>query len=378
MNMRGNGMAVASGASRNNKQRRRQRNGRNPGGAGQATRGVTNAKSMTTFGVSSAGPSHQQADAVVVKEELVALVSGSTTFAATQYALQPANATSFPLGYVEAQHWTEWSCDRMEYEFIPTVSQYATQGQIGEVVGGFDYNAANAAPTAMNQIQAMDWAGGGIPAERWCLKLQPRMINRADPKYIRTGTLPSGDDIRLYDGGNFWFCTNGCTNNNQIGKLVVRYYFRVRKPTLLNAAGGGGGSSSIAFFQSTTPESAGATTVAKQLAVATASVNTLAAVNTAGSIVPPAGTYVVTAGVSVTQTAGGYALAVAQLDLLKNGTSVLTGSKPISNNQSGFTACDLEVTAVIVCNGTDAITLVCTDTYTSGDTTNSGRITLST
>jgi hypothetical protein len=181
----------------------------------------------------------RQQEGVIEREELITLVEGTTGFGVLKFPVQPANPTTFPVGSPEAVNWTEWQADMIEVEYIPTVSEFATQGQQGEVALGVDYNAANLSPTAMNQIEAMQFAGGGIPSRGFKLTLQPRFVNKSDPKYIRAGSLPAGDDIRLYDGGNIWFATAGCNNTSQIGKLLVRYRFRVRLPTLLNPDEGG-------------------------------------------------------------------------------------------------------------------------------------------
>jgi hypothetical protein len=170
----------------------------------------------------------------VVKDELITAVNGSVALSATEYPINPGMSTTFPLGSAEAAKWTEWKCEYVEFYYRRTVSEYATQGTTGRVVLACDYSALNGAPTTLQQAEALHCAFGMPCDEEIRLRLDPRIVNKADPKYIRT-TEPSGhSDIRLFDGGNFWFVVSGCQNGTEIGELRVRYHFKVRLPNLLN------------------------------------------------------------------------------------------------------------------------------------------------
>jgi len=180
------------------------------------------------------GPNTSQ-HAVIEKDEFVAQFNGSSAFVATQFALNPGLAASFPAGALDAQLWTEWQCDMIEYYTRPLVSGFSTQGQSGKTLLSFDYNALNAAPNSQQQAEIMPHADG-MPFENVLLRIDPRCVNRSDSKYVRTGAAPAGSDLKTYDGGNLWLCTYGQGGTAVAGELRVRYRFRMQKATLLNAS----------------------------------------------------------------------------------------------------------------------------------------------
>jgi hypothetical protein len=339
----------------------KQRRNRDGGGDNSQTRGGNGGQLKT----------QEPRVGVIEKRELITLVSGTTGFQALKFSVNPGLPKTFPIGATEAKNWTEWRCTQMRVDYIPTVSEFATQGQQGEVAIAVDYNADNALPTAMNQIEAMHFAGGGIPSKGFAFMAKPKLLNKADPKYVRLGPVPAGDDLRLYDGGSLYFATSGCTNTTQIGKLEVTYRFEMGLPTLLNV--GQTNDSDVSWFQSTSGEAAGATGVAANVAMATASFNGLGAVNTAGSIVPPAGNYVVSIDAVVANSSS--AMTAAQVDIQKNGVTLL---KQVPILQVGAAATgvifSLHAQAFIQCNGTDAITFPLTATYSAGTTTMDGSV----
>jgi len=216
--------------------RRRNRAGRaNP--ARRAGRGVVVGSQVpwgTLPGVNTnMGPNTTQ-QAVIEKDEFITQFNGSSSFVATKFSLNPGLSATFPAGSLDAQLWSEWECDMVEFYVRPLVSAFSTQGQTGKTLLSFDYNAANSAPTSQQQAEIMPHADG-MPFEDVLLRLDPRCINRSDAKYVRTALLqPANTDIKTYDGGNLWLCTYGQPGTATCGELRVRYRFRMTKATLLN------------------------------------------------------------------------------------------------------------------------------------------------
>lgn len=317
---------------------------------------------------------------VVEFDEYVAEINGSTNFATTKYPINPGVALTFPEGSVEAQLWTEWQMDRCVFYYKPEVSAYATQGQNGKLILAVDYNAANATPTTKQQVELMDRADC-MPSKECALSLDPACVNRSDAKYVRTGAVPPGTDIKTYDGGNLWVSTYGQTNGNVIGELRVRYRFRVGKPTLLNA-GAVAAQTSASFFQSSVPESSGATTVAKNVAFATAGVNGLGAVNTAGSIViPVAGTYLVNVSLSGEVTGGNVPTVVADIQLAGVSAYAEAATRPKVDGSIDTTDSNefwsLSAVQMITVTAGQALTVPVTVAFAGGTSTLWGAIAIS-
>jgi hypothetical protein len=169
---------------------------------------------------------------LIEKDELIQAVDGSVSLAATQFAINPGLPNTFPIGAPEAKRWTEWRAEMVEFYFLSTVSGYASQGQKGRVVLACDYSALNDAPTSLQAAEALHAALGKPADKRIGLMLDVSILNKADPKYIRSGPVPPNSDVRLFDGGNLWFVTSGMAGTDEIGELRVRYRFRVRLPNL--------------------------------------------------------------------------------------------------------------------------------------------------
>jgi len=307
-----------------------------------------------------AGQRSYLATGTLAREELITLVNGSVSFTAVKFPINPGQAGTFPVGSPEANNWTEWSCRFMEVEYVPTVSEFATQGQIGEVAVACDYNAANQTPTNMQSVEAMHFAGGGIPARGFKLVLLPKYLNKSDPKYIRDGPISSGVDIRLFDGGNLFFCTAGCTNTNQIGKLLVRYFFDVQLPTLDNPASGAQApqqSSRTSLFLNSTAQTVTTGTAVNVWATGTVIAGSFDALGiglpAAGVFTPPKGTYLVRACINANDN--GSEFFNGSIVFLKNGSTVSTGGKAAFNTAGGNGATELMLVleTTLVASGSD-------------------------
>jgi len=315
---------------------------------------------------------------VITFDELVAEINGSVAFAATKFPINPGMAVAFPKGSIKAALYSEWRCLKLEFYYKPEVSAFATQGQAGKIILAIDYDASNATPTTKQQVEVMHRVDD-MPYEKMALQADSRSINRSDAKYVRSAALPVGQDVKTFDGGNLWVCTQGQAAATVIGELHARYSFLCTKVTLLNAVAGGA-DPSIALVRTTATEPSGATTVAAQLLFATSVSNGLGAVNTAGSIVPPAGNYLVDVQNTAHFTApGGNTTPATVLDIQKNGVSVLTilpKSSVDLGAAGGSTDLSLTVPAFITMNGTDALTVQVTNTFAAGAATNAGILRL--
>jgi len=177
---------------------------------------------------------------IIEKDEYVADLLGSggtSSLNITSYAINPGQSSLFPLGAAEAAKWTTWKCVSCEPYLMHEVSEFATDGSTGKVILAVDYNAANTLATTKQQLEDMHSASC-MPSEDVGLKLIPRLLNRADPKYVRIGTQPSNTDIRLYDGGVLYVAAIGQAGTSKVAELRIRYKFKMELPTLLNPSGG--------------------------------------------------------------------------------------------------------------------------------------------
>lgn len=357
---------------------RKTKSKKNLGKRGRARAGRSNENDTRGMGPSFGGMPRSTVGVnygakMIERDELVQAINGSVSFATTKFQYNPGLAATFPGLSKDAANYSEWQCVSSVFYVKPLVSAFSTQGQSGETIISFDPNALGAAPTTQAQAEFF-WHNQAAPYQEFELSIPPRQVNRSDAKYLRSGAAPAGSDLKTYDGGNIYVSTYGQGGTAACCELRHKSRFMVFAPTLLLASGSGA-TSQTAMFQSTSAEAAAATTVAKTLALATASSNGLGAVNTAGSIVPPSGTYAV--DVDVLAVGSGANLTAFKLDLLKNGAStqqtafnfVTSGPDASAQATSGG-----HISQIVTCNGTDALTVTSTLTYASGSATTWGTI----
>jgi hypothetical protein len=313
---------------------------------------------------------------VIEEDEYIAevTVANQPAFNNVQYPVNPGQVGTFPWLSTIAGRFEKYRFDYLEFYYKREVSEFATNGQVGKVIMSFDTDASDAPPATKQQMEDTDPHVDALPSENMRLVIPRKMLqNQLDSHYVRPGALPGSADVKTYDVGNLNVATIIIANNVAVGELHVRYRVELSIPVLENA-GGLGPSQRVAFFQATSPgEAAAATTVAKQMLLATASQNGLVVVNTAGSMVPPVGNYQVSLQMDALNTMA--AQDKILMDFQKNGASVFQ-VVPLSSANTVDPALSLQVSATVVvqANGTDAFTVVVTDTYSAGTVTNSGQI----
>jgi hypothetical protein len=169
----------------------------------------------------------------VERDELVAVIAGSVSFATTKFPINPGLPTTFPGLSKDAQLYSEWRVGSSRFYVKPLVSGYSTQGQTGETILSFDPNALNPAPTTQQQAEFLRHAQAA-PYLEFALDLPVAEINRSDSKYIRTSAAPAGSDLKTYDGGNLYVSTYGQGGTATCCELRHASRFWVECPTLLN------------------------------------------------------------------------------------------------------------------------------------------------
>jgi len=308
---------------------------------------------------------------VVEEDEYVAevTVANEPNFNVQQYSVNPGQAATFPWLSTLAKNFEKYEFEYLEFYYKREVSEYATNGQVGKVMMSFDTDASDNPPATKAQLEATDPHEDGLPSENIALVIPSSMLcQKLDAWYVRPGGVPPGADVKTYDVGNLNVATIGINNNVAVGELHVRYRCVLSIPVLENAIVQPAKSTAqfltAGIASGSTPETGGTTGVAVGLLVASVQTNGLGAVNTAGSIVPPAGNYLVSAEAFVEDTA----LTSADLYIAKNGTNLIRAQWNVAAGAVVAIA-TLNAQMVISCNGTDAITFPVAATFGGGGTT---------
>ncbi len=290
-------------------------------------------------------------------DELIATLNGSVGFTTTQFAMNPGNAITFPWFNKIAQLYERYKFTFLEFYFQHDVSQYAAQGQTGLVLLSALYDAASAAPTSKTQIEACDPHVICMPNENSLLQLSSQGMHPvAEPKFVRTGGLPGGGDIKTYDVGNLFVTTQGMGGATEVGEIHVRYRGLLYDRILDSSAAAAPQNNQVSLFQSTATQTYITATPTTAIN-ATATTNGLGIVNTAGVMVPPAGNYLVDWGVAGNDSTSEIFSIFS--DLQKNTVSVFDVSPPrnrLAAPGSGTCQNSVQCSWYVTANGTDSFT----------------------
>jgi len=307
--------------------------------------------------------------AVFEEDEYIGEITGTVAFQNTQFQVNPGQVGTFPWLSTIAARFEKYRFQYLEFYYKREVSEFATAGQTGKVIMSFDTDALDAPPASKQQMEDTVPHVDAMPCENMRLVIAPQYLHgQTDAYYVRPGGLPAGGDIKTYDVGNLNVGTIA-TTAAVVGELHVRYRVELMIPVLENQLVQA--PRSAAYFQSAAGEASGGTGVATTLLLATATQNGLGIVNTAGSMVPPVGSYLVTAVNTALNTVPGD-LTASVLNFKKNGAVV-----NLVPMEQSVAATDLEtsLTCVVTASGTDAFLLQATNAFTGGGQTNSAAIT---
>jgi hypothetical protein len=280
---------------------------------------------------------------------------------------------------IEAKQWEKYEFQKLEFYLKPEVTQYTNNANSGKVILSFDADASDPPPLNKQEAEDVMPMADGMSYQTVNLNV-PKFILQShhDSFYVRPGNLPGGADIKTYDLGNLFVSTigqGGAVPNMM--ELRVRYTCTLMIPILENIAAAPQNNQVTYLVDS---KAALTTTVAYQPLLASAAstslpvTNGLNVVNTAGSIVPAPGNYLLDVNFNFQVTAGTDNLSTVFVQVLKNAVVQNPGSNSGGNytgtfSDSGATSGLLYSSNIyITCNGTDAITLNVNATFNSPTT----------
>jgi len=289
---------------------------------------------------------------IVAHRELIAdTVNGSTTFGvAKTFSINPGLATTFPWLSTQATQYEEYRFRSLKFEWVP-IAPTSTQGV---VVLMTEFDPTRSAPT--RETHAVDHPNS-ITDSVWKninMVCSPRDMHAVNPrKFVRTAATYG--DIKTYDVGTFYCCTNNFTGTSAIGKLYVSYVVEFSTPTI--GPLDGLASTSTSLFAKAAAQTITNNLLTPVLFDATAYMNPLAvAYDGVQYFTPPAGYYRIKCVINPTDnTAETFA---GNLSVYKSGAGIAgSGSNNANFKLAAVAGCNtlLEVEAFVFCNGTDTI-----------------------
>jgi len=161
-------------------------------------------------------------------KELFDDLSGSIFFSLKKFPINPGRPEIFPWLSQISQNYESYRFNKLRFEF-KTLAPTATQGTVALSV---DYDAADAAPTS---LQEMFQNQGTVDSAAWapttCLNCPVSNMDKLKQRYIRGNTALSANlDIKTYDVGNFFIATADMTGVAKVGRLWVEYDVELMTP----------------------------------------------------------------------------------------------------------------------------------------------------
>lgn len=307
---------------------------------------------------------------IVPIDEQIVVVNGSTGFGISTFALNPGNPSCFPFLSRTAQNYERYEFQSLRFEYKPSASVFAVVGAQGFVGVTGTMDALQATPSSQQQAEVMHHSPIVETARPTGLTFPKTFLETKSMRekfFVRpNGSIPGGADPHLYDCGQVFFWTNGQANTNQIGEFRVTGNVMLINPVLETSTNPSPQFQVSSFVSGATQTFVtGTPTISLN---ATAVVNGLGIVNTAGTFVPPVGNYLVTQQLQFNDNAN--ELLTSTMDFLKNSVSVYAaGALPSTiSPTSGVTheEGNMSSSLFISANGTDAFVQFITLTGAAG------------
>ena len=218
-------------------------------GRGDYTSGQnTNSLITSTMpnGVPQFSSSNDETGALTIshREYVTDILAFSNGFQNNTFALNPGLPASFPWLSQIASSYEEYEFSGLIFSFVST-SQAAntSNNSLGTVVLATNYNPASAPFSNKINMMEFDASQSARQDENQAhgVECDPTKNAGTTINYVRTGSVPTGQDIKTFDLGLFQIAlnaisgsgANGTTYPVQVGELWVSYKVVLRKPMLV-------------------------------------------------------------------------------------------------------------------------------------------------
>ncbi len=196
---------------------------------------------------------------VICHREYLGDIQGTAAFNNVAYPLNPGISTTFPWLSSIAENFQEYRFHGIIFEFRPLITDFVTSGSPGVIVMGTQYNADAPIYTTKQAMENSEYAVSVKPTLPLIHGIEcATPLTTLPQRYVRTGALPSSQDLRFTDYGIFQFATQANPIQN-LGELYVSYCVEFFKPELPTDVGGNVTSGHVSRSASTNASPMGAT-----------------------------------------------------------------------------------------------------------------------
>jgi len=198
--------------------------------------GAYNIHQNTVIGAGGTIPSmHSTKDSIIVRHrEYVGDIVSSTTFLSTAVPVNPGLSASFPWLAKIASAFQQYKILGMVAEFIPEVSEIAAaEISLGFLALAADYRTDLPSYPSLNQALESEFAVSVKPNCPVDLAIEcDPMMSPYNVWFVRTGPVPAGSDIKLFDFVEVDVLVgNNQTANVILGQLWFSFEIELLRPT---------------------------------------------------------------------------------------------------------------------------------------------------
>jgi len=179
---------------------------------------------------------HSTSETIVFRHrEYICDISSSTLFAQTVFKVNPGLSSTFPYLSAIAACFQEYRFKGLVFEFKSTSADAlnSTNTALGTVAMCAQYRADATSFLDKQQLLNEMWAIDSKPSCNFLLPIECSPVeNPLSVQYVRTGSVPTGQDAKLYDLCSLTIGTYGSQAAAVVGELWATYEVEFFKPQL--------------------------------------------------------------------------------------------------------------------------------------------------
>jgi hypothetical protein len=174
----------------------------------------------------------------LVKSEYIGDIVSSATpgaFSLFSYTVNPGLFNLFPYGATIANSFAQYQFVRLAFRYVPTsgTSTGNADPALGTVAARFLYDPTESVDDSYFMMQSQHGAHTSVTSMPFTYKCGVGSAASRVQK-VRVGSVPTGQDPRMFDLGIFEIATNGVPSaSSNLGQLFVDYEVRLMKPVLV-------------------------------------------------------------------------------------------------------------------------------------------------
>jgi hypothetical protein len=167
--------------------------------------------------------------------DLVSEASNPSLFKSDSFPVNPGMSVTFPWLSQIAPRFEKYRFEKLHFDF----ETEAPTSVGGSVILTLDYDASDAAPVSKVQAMAYKNAVRSPPWEEACHVSAREDLGQQRQYFVRDSAVPANSDVKLYDVGNLFACSQNILTGGSattLGELYVDYVVVLITPQLNVAA----------------------------------------------------------------------------------------------------------------------------------------------